>query len=261
MQATRLTFSDPPPLTCCCHLLQHWVLHPLPLVMSSTARLPCIVRSSLLLCRPPSNCFASCPLPPSSCCVVGHPIALRCVLRCPIALHHLPPAHLALSAPPPLVVFSAAPLPCTVYLPLCRVIHCLFAPYTHYLNLIVAFILLSLSPPPHCLLQRLLNVTSTMERLRPSLPLNIVFICHRRRFPFVHRHRQTPPAAKAIKCHLCCHHFAVLSSSVTATTFPVVHHHRQTPLPAIATCCTSRQMPFLLPPPFASSIAASIKCL
>ncbi len=115
-QATCLIFSNPSLLMCCCHPLQHWVLCPLPPIVSSTTQLPCIIYFPLLLCCPPPNCLMLCPSPTSSCCVVGHPIALHCVLCCPAALHCPPPACLELSIPPPLIVFSTTRLPCVVYL-------------------------------------------------------------------------------------------------------------------------------------------------
>ncbi len=118
LQATCLTFSDPPLLTCCHPLPQHWVLCPIPLAMSSTAQLPCIVHSPLLLCLTLPDRLASCPLPPSSCCVVRHPITSHCVHCRPIALHHPPPTCLTFSTPSPLIVFSANRMPYVFYLPL-----------------------------------------------------------------------------------------------------------------------------------------------
>ncbi len=249
MQATRLTFSDPTPLdmlklsalgppspSFCCVLHLPIALHCLlpPFIVSFPARSPCFVSFSPLfsLYRWLPDCLALCPLPP-------HCLALST------------PACLALSAPPALVMFSAACLPRVVYLPL-LVIHCPLAPYIPYLNLIVAFILLSLPPLPCCLPQRLLNATSTMEHPHPSILLNTILICHQHHLPLC----PLPPSNTA-RCHshqtpsLPPPPFAVLSSSVTATALPIIHRHRQTPPPAIATHCCSHQTPSLLPPSFA----------
>ncbi len=210
---------------------------------------------------------------PSSCCVLPHLIALRNVLLPPLLV-------VSLATQSPHIVSSAAPSPPIVHHPLtlscpflpllscflphaclasstcpsCCIIHCPLTPYILYLNLIVAFILLSLPPLHHRLLQRqwLLNTTSTTKHPQPSLPLNIVFICHRRRLPCC----PSPPSNTA-RCRSCqtpsslpLAPFTVLSSSVTAAAFTVVHCRHQTRPPAIATRCRSCQSPSLLPPPF-----------
>jgi hypothetical protein len=177
--------------------------------------------------------------------------ATRRVLRCPIALHCLPPAHLRMSATSPLVIFSAACLSCIVYLPL---LLRYLLPACHlklYLNLIFAFILLSLPSPPCHLSQRPLKATSTMERPHPSLPPNTVFICHCCHLP----HCLLSPSDTACCCSyqtpsLPLPPFAILSLSVTAATVLVVHCRPQTLPPAIATRCRSRQTPSLPLLPF-----------
>ncbi len=112
MQATHLTFSDPPPLDALSSSAAA-LGPPLP----STRRVlnhPIALHCPLppLVALSPAQLLALCPLPPSSHCVVSHLIVLYRVLCCPIALHHLPAAHLALSASPPLIMFYAARLPC-----------------------------------------------------------------------------------------------------------------------------------------------------
>jgi hypothetical protein len=76
--------------------------------------------------------------------IVCHPLVLNCPLL-PLLLYFLPPACLALSTPPS-----------------CRVIHCLLTTYKLYLDMIIAFILLSLPLLPCQLSQRLLNQSDSL---------------------------------------------------------------------------------------------------
>jgi hypothetical protein len=252
LQAKCLTFSTPLLLTCCCHPLQHRVLHPLPLVVSSTAQLTHIICSPLLLCPPLPNCLVLFPLPPSSRCVVNHPIALHCVLHSPIASHCLLPTRLTLSTLPPLLLFPKALLPCIVFLPLLLCYPLPACPLHTLPQFDCCIHPHSLPTPPCCLLQRLLNTTSTIECTHPSLSLNTIFICHPCRLPCC----PLPPSNTA-RCRSCQMPssppplFAVLSPYVTATTFPEVYPRHKTPPPTIAICYCGLQMPSLQLLPFA----------
>ncbi len=263
LQATRLTFSTPPLLPCCHCPLQHWVFHPLPLIVSSTAQFPCIVRLPLLLRCPLPNCLALCPLPPSSCCVVGHPIASCLVLCSPIASHHPPPARLVLSAPPPLVVFSTAYLRHVVYLPLLLCYPLLACPL-HTLPWFDCFI-----HPPLFAPTASLSIAKAVEHhLQNETPLPITTVEHR-------FHLSPPPPspmsitavkhclAAVVKRHLCCHRSLLyclhlsLSPPSPLSIVTVKHHHPPlTPAATAVKCHLCHHCCPLLP-----SITTSIELL